>query len=237
MSTWDLSVFYNDLASWDKDLEKLPLHIEKLAGFQGKLGTFENFKAFHLEDEVTTKLVYRLYGFIHLHSDLNLKDMVYAERNQKIMLYFSKLGQATAYVSPEIIALGEEKVLGFVEQDDALSPYKFPYQKLFAQQKHVLSGDQEKILANFGPTRGIGSQLHQALSIVDAIDEEVTLSNGEKQIVTSSNYRSLLPTLSNPEDRRLVFEAAFKRYKQNKTSYAHAYNLVLQQLAASYPLK
>ena len=116
--------------------------------------------------------MYRLYGFIHLSSDLNLKDTVKSSKNQQLMLLFSDLGQKTSFVSPELINLGEEKVMSYIQSDDFLRTHKFEIEKLFLQQKHVLSEDQETILANFGTSRSVPSSLYQALAIIDRQDEK-----------------------------------------------------------------
>ncbi len=234
MSTWDLSLFYPSLDAWDKDLTNMPAYIEKLASFKGKLNEFESFLAFYKTEEEATNLLYRLYGYIHLNSDLNLKDSVKSSKNQQLMLMLSELGQKTSYVSPELISIGEDKIMSFINKDDFLKTYKFQMEKLFFQQKHVLSDDQEQIMANFGSIRNIPSSLYQGIAIVDAVDQEVEFKDGTKKVINSSNYRSILPTLKDPEDRQKVFEAAFKRYKDNKTAFAATYNLVLQQLAANY---
>ncbi|MCF7930402.1 MAG: oligoendopeptidase F [Acholeplasmataceae bacterium] len=234
MSKWDLSVFYPTLEAWDEDLKKLPLHIEKLASFKGKLGQYENFKSFYVAEEEATKLLYRLYGYIHLNSDLNLKDTVKSSKNQQMLLMLSDLNQKTSFLSPELIALGEEKVMSFIEKDDFLKTYKFQMEMLFFQQKHVLDDDQERLLANFGPTRSIPSSLYQSLAIIDAVNIKVKLSNNEEVEVNLSNFRSLISDAQTADDRRLIFEAAFKRYKDNKNAFANTYNLVLQQAAANF---
>lgn len=234
MSKWDLSVFYPNLEAWDEDLKLLPKHIEKLASFKGKLNDYEQFKAFYVAEEEATKLLYKLYAYIHLSSDLNLKDQEKSSKNQQIMLMLSDLGQKTSFVSPELIQLGEKKVMSFINQDPFLQTYRFEMEKLFFQQKHVLDGDQEKLLANFGPIRSIPSSLHQAMSIIDAENQKITLSNGKTLEVTLSNFRSSIADAPTAEDRKQIFEATFKRYRDNKSAFAAAYNLVLQQLAANY---
>ena len=234
MSTWDLTPFYPSIEAWENDLKELPAKIDFLASFKGKLHEFESFKAFYVAEEEITKFIYRLYGYIHLASDLNLKDQEKSAKNQRLMLMFSDLGQKTSFVSPELIRLGEEKVMEFIEKDEFLKTYRFSMEKLFMQQKHVLSEDQETLMANFGPTRNIASSLYQALAIIDRSDEKVTLSSGEEITVSQANYRSLLAETKEASDRKLIFEAAFKRYKDNRAAFASAYNLVLQQLAANY---
>ena len=234
MSTWDLSIFYPNLEAWENDLKKLPAKIDLLSSYQGKLSDFEHFKSFHVLEEETTHLVYRLYGYIHLNSDLNLKDKIKSAKNQEMMLMLSKMNQKTSFVSPEIIQMGAEKVMAFVDADPLLKTYRFGFEKLFMMQEHVLSSDQEGILANYGPVQSIPSALHQALSIVDAVDEKVVLSDGKEVTVTLSNFRSMIPEVPTASDRQKVFEAAFKRYKTNKTAFAATYNLVLQNQAANF---
>ena len=240
MSNWNLSVFYESLEAWTKDLETLDPLIETLASYQGKLHDFDAFLSFYQHEEKTMHVLYRLYAFIHLNSDLNLKDQEKSAKNQQMQLLLAKLSQKTSFVSPELISIGKEKIMSFCDQNDFLNTYRFQFEKLFNQQKHVLDGDQEKLLSNFQPTRSIPTSLYQALSIVDANDEDITLSDGTKQKITLSNFRSLLPKLTSPEDRRLVFEAAFKRFKDHKSAFASIYNLVLQQqranaLSRNYP--
>ncbi|PKK85698.1 MAG: oligoendopeptidase F, partial [Tenericutes bacterium HGW-Tenericutes-8] len=138
------------------------------------------------------------------------------------------------FFSPEVISVGKETIMSFVERDERLHPYKFVMEKLFFQQQHVLTNDNERILALHQPISSVPSAMYNALAVGDRIDETVTLSNGEQVKVTTSNYRSILPNLKDANDRKLVFEAVFKRYKDNKNAFANLYNLVLQNLAATY---
>jgi oligoendopeptidase F len=234
MSTWNLSHFYSDPALFEEDLARIKPKIEELHTFQGKLHDFASFKAFYELEEDVTKRFYRLFGYIHLSSDLNLKDQNVAAKKEEVLILLSELHQKTSFVAPEIIAIGQEKVMSFLEKDDFLRDYTFPLEKLFFQQKHVLSSDQEKILAHFQATRNIPTSLYQALAIVDAKDEKVVLSDQKEVTVTPSNFRSLLTKRKDAEDRKLIFEAAFKRYYENKTAFASVYNLVLMQQKANY---
>ncbi len=210
--------------------EKIPL----LANYQGKLSEFKYFKEYFLFEEEITKLLYRLYMYSHLASDLNLKDQQLQQRNQMVILKMNQIGSLTAYVSPEIISIGEEKVLEFVNKDEFLKPYLFNFQKLFKQQEHVLSNLEEQVLANFEPTRSIPVQLYNSLALTDRTDEKVVLSTEEELTVNTQNWRSLLPKYQKEEDRELIFKAAFKRYQDNKDAFSATYNLVLQQLASNY---
>ena len=186
MSKWDLTYFYKDDQSWEKDFELLKSKVETFAEFQGKLGDYNTFLEYHLRDEEVTKLIYRVYAYAHLGSDLNLKNVDKMNQNQKVQLLLSKLSQITSYIAPEILSLGEAKVFDFINRDERLKPYKFPYEKIFRSQEHVLDEAREKILANFAATRSVPTALYQSLSVIDRQDEEIILSDGSKVLVTQA---------------------------------------------------
>ncbi len=233
MSTWNLSPFYENEALWDEDFLKFKNAVETLSTFKGTLDTQKGLKAFYEFEETLTKKFYRLYGYIHLKSDLNLKDQQLQAKTQQLMAVISKVNQLSSFVSPELIRLGKEHVMQLLEGDEFLSTYRFPLEKLFHQQSYVLDEKSEGLLANFSPTRRIPSSLHQALAIIDRTDEEVIFSDGTKKKVGSSNWTSLIGELDNPEDRKKVFEATFRRYEQNKSAFAATYQLVLMNLKAN----
>lgn len=233
MSTWNLSPFYENEALWDEDFLKFKNAVETLSTFKGTLDTQKGLKAFYEFEETLTKKFYRLYGYIHLKSDLNLKDQQLQAKTQQLMAVISKVNQLSSFVNPELIRLGKEHVMQLLEGDEFLSTYRFPLEKLFHQQSYVLDEKSEGLLANFSPTRRIPSSLHQALAIIDRTDEEVIFSDGTKKKVGSSNWTSLIGELDNPEDRKKVFEATFRRYEQNKSAFAATYQLVLMNLKAN----
>ncbi len=233
MSTWNLSPFYENEALWDEDFLKFKNAVETLSTFKGTLDTQKGLKAFYEFEETLTKKFYRLYGYIHLKSDLNLKDQHLQAKTQQLMAVISKVNQLSSFVNPELIRLGKEHVMQLLEGDEFLSTYRFPLEKLFHQQSYVLDEKSEGLLANFSPTRRIPSSLHQALAIIDRTDEEVIFSDGTKKKVGSSNWTSLIGELDNPEDRKKVFEATFRRYEQNKSAFAATYQLVLMNLKAN----
>ncbi|MCU0105428.1 oligoendopeptidase F [Acholeplasma vituli] len=234
MSQWDLSVFYPDFDAWQKDVDLFESRIDEFSAFKGKLNTFEGFRDYILLEEEISHLLYKVYPYAHLAADLNLRDNVLGSKYQSVLLKLSRMTQVTSFFSPEVIAAGKDLILSFVEKDERLKPYRFVIEKLFHQQEHVLSDDNERILAFHSPIFSVPTSMYNALAVGDRTDEEVQLSTGEKMKITQSNYRAILPTLKNPADRQLVFEAAFKRYKDNKNAFANLYNLVLQNMAASY---
>ncbi|MDL2292041.1 oligoendopeptidase F [Acholeplasma sp. OttesenSCG-928-E16] len=234
MKNWNLDVLYQKKEDFEDDLKKLETLIDPFENFKGKLHKLDKLKEFYENYEAFNKLLFRLWSYASLKGDTNLKDTNNASNFQRVRNLMMKFMQVISYVDPELISIGEKKINKFLSRDPFLKQYSFSMQQLFYNQKHILSEKEEKIMANYGGIRSVASNIYQSLSIVDAKDTKVALSDGSEVTVTLSNYRSLIPTALNADDRKLIFEAAFKRFSLNKTSYANVYNLILQNLKASY---
>jgi oligoendopeptidase F len=225
---WKLEYLYESINAWENDFDRLEEIIKTLPTYKGKLKDFESFKTYYtLQKEVAIK-AHKLYQYAALKSDLNRKIVENAARVQKVAYLLNELGKATAWENPEVLAIGKETILGFLDQDEMLNEYRFPLEKLFHQQAYILDEQSEALMANYRQLSSQGAQLYNALAIADNTSKEVTLSDGETITVTSGNYRSYLADLENPEDREAVFKALFSHYEAHKHTYAQIYNTVLQ---------
>ncbi len=225
---WKLENLYPTLDAWETDVKSLQTILEELPTFKGKLGDESTFKRYYtLQREVALK-AHKLYQYAALKSDLNKKTVENSARVQKMAYLLNQLTQATSFESPEILNLGKDKVMGFLDRNRDLEEYRFPLEKLFHQQAHVLDAKSESLLANYRQLSSQGAALYSALAVADNTAKEVTLNDGETITVTSGNFRSYLADLQDPEDREKVFEAIFSHYDQHKYTYAQIYNTVLQ---------
>jgi oligoendopeptidase F len=226
---WDLTRLFKDTQSWDKAFDELVSMIDEMATYKGKLSEYDSFKKYYELQKEMSVLLLKVYQYAALTSDLNRKNVENSARVQKVGYQLSRLNQVTAFDSPELLAMGEEKVMSFINKDETLKEYTFSVQKLFRSQEHVLDQKSEALLANFSQLSGQGATIYNSLSVADKTDNEVTLSTGETVTVTSGNYRSFLADLENAEDRTKVFQAIFKQYKDHKNAYAQIYNTILQR--------
>ena len=225
---WKLENLYPTLDAWESEVKHLQKIIQEIPNFKGKLNDFETFKTYYQKQREVAIMAHKLYQYAALKSDLNKKDVDNAARVQKIAYLLNELGKATAFENPEILSLGKEKVLRFLEKDSTLAEYRFPIEKLFHQQQHVLDQDREALLANYRQLSSQGAQLYSALAVADNTAKTVTLKSGEEIHVTSGNFRSYLADLQDPDDREAVFSAIFSHYENHKHTYAQIYNTVLQ---------
>jgi len=225
---WKLTNLYASLEAWEKDYESLKETIKSISDYQGKLGDYDTFvKYYELQKEMAVKFL-KAYQYAALTFDLNRKITENGARLQQMAFLHAELEKATAFESPELLAIGKDKLDEFISKNDLLKEYKFSVERLFRTQEHVLDTKSESLLANYAQLSSQGAEVYNALSVSDKIDKEVTLSNGETITVTSGNYRSYLADSDDKEDRRIIFEAVFSNYQDRKNAYASIYNTILQ---------
>lgn len=75
MLKWDLLVFYLNDEVWEKDFNLLKIEVVKFSNFKGKLGNFDDFLVYYKFDEEVIKFLYKVYVYVYLVLDLNLKDI------------------------------------------------------------------------------------------------------------------------------------------------------------------
>lgn len=224
---WDLTYLFNNLDEFEKGYEKSITLIDKLAGYKGKLNQFSSFKEFFLLQKEFEKIGLRTYQYASLLSDLNKKDSGNSARLQKVQIAFARLQQALSFEEPELISLGKEKVMSFINQDNSLEEFRFPMEKLFKRQEHILDDTSEALLANYSQLTNAGRSLYSSLSVADIEGTDVMLDNKEIVNITNSNYRAFIQKSDSPEERKEIFEAVFSYYEAHKNTYASIYKTVL----------
>ena len=226
---WNLKNLYPTLELWNTDYEKLEKLVNKLGEFQGKLSEYESFSAYYELQKELLLLFSKVSQYAALLSHLDLKNTENAARLQKVSYMSSKLRQVTAFDSPEILSIKKEKIDQFLAKNASIKEFTFSIEKLFRNQEHILDKKSESLLANYSQLSEQGNEIYSALSIADKVDKEITLSSGEKVLITNGNFRSYLADLESPEDRKLVFDTIYVQYKDHKNAYAQIYNTILQK--------
>ena len=225
---WDLTYLYKTPEDFEKAFEEIKGYIAPLASYQGKLNDEKSFVDFLLlSDEVELKLG-RLFQYVALKGDLNKKDVEAQSNLQKVYFFLNNLVQATSFSSPEILALGQETVFKFIDNNKEIESHRFEMEKLFHMNEHVLDASKEQMLSYFSSYGDACSNLYDNLANADRPADFVRLSTGEKVQVTQGNWRSLIMSSKTPGDRKKVFNAVFKYYEENKNTFANIYQLEFQ---------
>lgn len=224
---WDLSYLFASSDAFEAAFTQTTEIINKLSDYKGKLSDEKEFLEYFRLQKQIEETGLKVYQYASLSSDLNKKDSHNSARLQKVQLAFAKLHQATSFEEPELISLGKDKIIAFIDRHPELDEYRFSIEKLFRRQDHILDDNSEALIANFGQLASSGRNLYSSLSVADIEGTDVMLDNGEIVTITNSNYRAFIQKSQSPEERKDIFEAVFNYYADHKNTYANIYKTVL----------
>jgi oligoendopeptidase F len=221
---WNVADLYPSEAAWQQARETLKGRIPELAKFQGRLGESADvlFTALSTGMDVAQGLQ-RLNVYASMVSDQDVRDQKHIEMNDAAGRLFVDFGAVIAYVRPEILALGAEKVNGFVAADPRLKPYRMYLDEILRYAPHTLSAAEEKVTAQAGDLMDAGGSIRGVFSNAELPFPTVKLSTGEEVRLDAAAYGKYRQ-LPNRDDRMTVFKAYFNLYKGFMGTYGAMLN-------------
>ncbi|MBN2805914.1 MAG: oligoendopeptidase F [Prolixibacteraceae bacterium] len=216
---WDLSDIYASEADWRASKDALSKELNKVEQYKGTLTKSAKNLLECLEfNSNISKEASKLYIYAGMHSDLDTRDMKYTGMKQELQQMFSDFGAKSAFIQPEILTAEWETIEGFIKTEPKLEVYRMGLENMFRTKKHTLSEAEERIMALSGMIGGTAQQVYGTFSNAEMPKPEVTLSNGEKIEIGSSEY-SRYRAAANRADREIVFDAYWNNYAKFKASF------------------
>ena len=206
---WDLTHMYPSNASWRSAKEKLEAEIPSLRQLKGTLGASPAALADALE-RVTAlrKTYYRVATYANLQADQDTRVAEHQGMRQEMMLVGSAFGTETAFIDPEILQIGRERIQQFLSSEPRLASYRFYLEEILRQAAHTLSEPEERILAAASSVTGAPSTTSGLLLNAEFPYPTVTLSDGRAVKVDQQAFASLRQS-RNRADREKVMSAYF----------------------------
>ena len=229
---WNLDYLYPNLESFKRDIDYITTKINNLQTFEGKLGKKEFLTDFLLLREDIIKTISKLYLYGCLSSDVDINNEGKKIRKEQVIDLYNKIEEVCAFFDPEILEIGESKILKTISTCPLINDYNFYFKKLFHNHLHILSKQEELILVKFNPIFSISDNLYQSLSLLDSSNEVVKLSDGTDVAVNLENHSSLIIDAKTSEDRKNINAAVFKRFALKKNSFTNLYSLIFKNLLA-----
>ena len=225
--TWVLSELYASPEAWAAEREAVLKALPVLAGFRGKLGSDAAtlHTALQAMSDVQRKTM-RLNTYAGLIADSDTSVATAQERRQLAIALGGQLGEATAYVQPEILAVGPDKIAAFQTADPGLKPFAFQLRDILRKAAFTLGAEAEGVIAAASTPLAGAQQIRTQLVDSDLPWPEVTLSTGKLRLDQSA-YTAAREA-PNRDDRKLVFQTFFTAFDGYKSSLAAALTTQVQ---------
>ena len=227
---WDLTSICRNWEEWQTAYTELDQAIAAFPAFQGTLaqGAERLLGAFKAMDAIGA-LSYRVWYFAALHYDEDQRNNEINARRQQVQILFAKQQQASSWFNPELLAIPIETVRRWLDANPELSVYRFAVESLFHEQEHVLDAQGERLMSFAGRFNSVPHDSYSALTTADVKFPSIALADGSKVTLTYGQYRALLETNRNQEDRANAYRTFHQTFADSQNTFAALYNGVLQR--------
>jgi len=216
---WDLSHLFAGVDKWEEDFHWVEQTFPRIREWRGKLGQSAKNLADCLEFEKSLDLkIERLYHFASLQLAEDSANTEYLARVGQIQNLLTLIGEAFAFVVPEIQAIGDAEFAKFIV-DPVLSNWRIKLRKIRRLKPHVLSEPEERILALGAAALNGYDDTFSQLTDVDMKFGVLTDGSGHERSLTQSSFSSFL-IKRDPELRRRAFLQFYAEFQDHQYTLA-----------------
>lgn len=210
---WNLQDIFKNEEEFEQtktEIKNILLEIQK---YQNKLcNTSENlYNCYKLYEQALEKFerVYS-YGMLKYHIDMSNQEGI------KIFKEVENLGTefsvATAFITPEITYADENKIHEYLN-DEKFKKYKRDIEDILEKKKHVLSKEEENLLANYSEIFSAPENTFDILTNAEFKFGKLIDETGKEVELTDSTYTLYLKS-QNQNVRKQAFNLMYKKYSE-----------------------
>lgn len=218
--TWRLEDIFPTDDAWEEEFKQVKALIPKLGEYKGRLGESPEvlYEALQYQDDVSMRLG-KLYTYAHMRYDQDTTNSFYQGLDARAKSLYSEASSAMAFIVPEILAIDEAVLRSFLEQYEPLRLYAHALDEITRQRPHVLSAEEEAILAQAAEVMQATSDTFSALNNADLTFPTIIDENGEEVEVTHGRFIRFLES-TDRRVRRDVFHAVYHTYEKFQNTFA-----------------
>lgn len=221
---WHIEDYFKTDTDWDAAYAAMENAIPEMAAFSGKLADSAEtlLSCLQKNESLSLKLDY-IYTYANMRMHEDSANAFYQGMASKAETLLIRYSAAISFLTPEIIAIPEEKLAAFREEKSAdFAIYDHFFHSLLRQKAHTLTPAEENLLAKAAEMGGAPQQIFTMLNDADITfspikteDEELELTKGRYITFLESPDRSV---------REQAFKNLYAKYLSQKNTIAATYS-------------
>ena len=237
---WNLEEMYSNDKLWEKDIdtaEKLTQEFLKRNGSVMKSSS-SLLASLRAMEEIDI-LLEKAFVYARMRMDEDNRDSKRQKNLDMITSTLAKLGSDLSFFIPEILEASEAKIREFMSKEQGLDQYSHMLETLLRNQSHVLSEEEENILASLSQVNSAPHAIFNMLNNADMKFGEIVDEKGNSVELTHGNYITMMQS-HNRDVRKNAFEKIYQTYEKliNTISSTYAYSVkndVVRSQIRKYP--
>lgn len=186
---WKVADIYPDADTWKKEKALLLDMMDQVAAMEKDWLSSPGhmLRLLDLTSDIDKK-DNRLHTYTSLHADTDMAASKWQAMKGELHSARVNFNTRMAFMEPDILKLGEEKVNQFIAAEPGLEVHRDYLESVLRLKKHYLSTDKEQIIAQTGLFSGATAKAASMLNDVDIPAPQITLSTGERIKLTTAAY-------------------------------------------------
>jgi len=218
--TWDLTTIFKDDRAVKTAMTQLKVGVQAVLTQQGKLQDSAQNLLKVIQDELNVQnQLEHLFVYAELKNDQDTGDNTNQGLKDQITGLVAKVSAQLAWIEPEILAIPNQKLTEFQNNESELKPYEHFLAVLRLKKDHVLSAKEEAILAGASSIFGSSEKVFGILDNSDLKFPFVKNSAGQTVQLSQGMYSTLLQS-TNQVVRKQAFEQLYAVYEQFRNTFA-----------------
>ncbi|WP_042149115.1 oligoendopeptidase F [Paucisalibacillus sp. EB02] len=221
---WDLTDLFPTFEDWENELKAVQEDITEITQYKGKLGndaktllncltTLENYRE---------RLV-RVFTYASLKSSADGSDPENQRDSARVSSAGASIGAKLSFVQSELLALPEERIEQFLNEETALKPYKKVLDDILEEKPHTLSPEIEETLAALSEVHGAPYMIYSRSKASDMVFDSITDEEGNELPMSAALYEDRFELETNTKLRRDAYDSFTKTLNQYKNTFAANY--------------
>src|SRR6266576_1650373 len=216
---WNLTHVFADVGKWQEDFAWLQRTYPQLQNWKGRVGDSAQTLAEVLEFEKSLDLkIERIYHYPSLQLAEDSTNTEFLARIGQVQNLLTKIGEAAAFLVPEILAIDDERFAKFIA-DPALAEWRTKLRKIRRMKPHVLSVPEERLLALGSVALSGYDDAFSQLTDVDVKFGVLIDETGREKPLTQSSFSSFLVKRDH-ELRRRAFHQFYAEFQDHQYTLA-----------------
>ncbi|HBK86706.1 MAG TPA: oligoendopeptidase F [Firmicutes bacterium] len=217
---WAVEDVYADDATWEADFAKVQAMISDLAALQGSLNqSAAKLLAALKTQETMLKAVFKVAFYAGRRKDEDNTNSLYVAMSDRARSLAIQLNGAMSWFTPELLSLPVEQLEKYLGEEPELATYCQLLDEIMRRKPHVLSAEQEYLLAQVDQVSQGPATIFSMLNNADLKFPTIRDEKGQEVEVTKGRFVSFLQS----PDRRVrkdAFTAAYSTYRGLKNTIA-----------------
>ena len=211
---WNLKEIFENKKEFDNLKKDLEDELEEISKYQGKLcESSDNLYSCYKLYEKALEKYEKLYGYGMLYYNLDMSNQEGIKLYKEVESLGTKFGTKTSFIEPEITYSKDGVVEKYLEEDKRLLRYKREILDILKEKEHILSKQEENLLANYSEVFSSPENTFEILTNAEFEFGKLKDEDGKEVELNESNYTIYLKS-KNENVRKEAFYLMYNKYSK-----------------------